>query len=74
MPRESCTVVPSKSCSPSTRIVPTLVSEEKCVDEPREVCVVARVNPRRVVRPTIKWWCSSPTTNSEDDEVRPTTL
>ncbi len=61
-------MVPSRSCAPSTRIVPSLVSEEKCVDEPREVCAVARVNPRRVVRPVIKWWCSSPKEEGEDDD------
>jgi len=30
----------------------------ECVDVPKEVCAVEQVNPRQVLRPIVKKWCS----------------
>lgn len=42
---------------------------QECVDVPKEVCVRAKVNPRKNKKPVIKKWCYTPTTNAglEDD-------
>ena len=36
---------------------------EECVEIPKEVCVRAKVNPRKEKRPIIKKWCYTPTDN-----------
>ena len=40
-----------------TKIIPNLVPIEKCVPVPKEVCVSARVNPKKISKPVIKQWC-----------------
>jgi len=37
------------------------------VDIPKEVCVRAKVNPRKTKRPIIKKWCYSPERSDEID-------
>ena len=53
------------------------------MDIPKEVCVRAKVNPRKTKRPIIKKWCYSPersdsdtsdTTTDTDTESEDTTL
>lgn len=52
------------------------------MDIPKEVCVRAKVNPRKTKRPIIKKWCYSPersdenldTTADSDEEAEETTL
>ncbi len=57
VPEEECNLVPQRSCRDEVQIVPSLVPEEKCIDVPKEVCVMARVNPTKVLRPVVKRWC-----------------
>ena len=33
---------------------------EECVDIPKEICVRAKVNPRKIKRPIVKKWCYTP--------------
>ena len=41
---------------------------EECVDIPKEVCVRAKVNPRRIKRPIIKKWCYTPRSDENENE------
>ena len=42
---------------------------EECVDIPKEVCVRAKVNPRKIKRPIVKKWCYTPKyEESENDD------
>ena len=34
------------------------IQVNECVDVPKEVCSIEKVNPRQVFRPIIKKWCS----------------
>ena len=40
----------------------------KCVDVPKEVCVLVRTNPRTVKRPLVKKWCG-PDPNVSDNPM-----
>ena len=53
-----------------SKLVPKLVAKRNCVNEPREVCVRLRVNPRTVKRPVIKQWCSDGTVKDSDLDMR----
>ncbi len=57
VPEEDCTLNPRRVCTPATKVVPGLEEEEKCLEEPKEVCVSFRTNPRKVLRPAVKLWC-----------------
>lgn len=41
---------------------------QECVDVPKEVCVRAKVNPRKNKKPVIKKWCYTPTNAGSEDE------
>jgi len=58
VPNEICDLVPQRVCNQVTKLVPKLVPKRKCVDEPNEVCIRMRVNPKQVRRPVIKEWCT----------------
>ena len=47
-----------------TKLVPRLEPVEECVDVPKEVCVRAKSNPRKVSKPVVKKWCYTPTPES----------
>ena len=57
VPEESCNLIPSKVCTPVTRVVPTLVPTRRCVSVPKEICDNVRRRPRKVTRPIVKKWC-----------------
>ena len=67
VPEETCNLEPQKSCKHVTKLVPLLKPREECVDIPKEVCVRAKVNPRKTKRPIIKKWCYSPERSDEID-------
>ena len=38
--------------------LPSLELVNECVNVPKEVCSLEKVNPRQVARTIIKWWCN----------------
>ena len=50
-------MTPEKSCRKEQVQVPKLVAREECIEVPKEVCSMARVNPRKQRTPTKKTWC-----------------
>ena len=56
-PGEECHMEPIEVCRPVTRMVPKLEPSEICMDVPREICSMSKINPRRVKRPVIKKVC-----------------
>jgi len=56
-PEETCSLDPQTKCRHVTKLVPQLKEVEQCFDVPKEVCVRAEVNPRKVAKPVIKKWC-----------------
>jgi len=66
-PVEDCSLNPKKDCKFVTKRIPLLKPREECVDIPKEVCVRAKVNPRKTKRPIIKKWCYSPERSDEID-------
>ena len=48
--------------------VHSLKPAEECVDIPKEVCVRAKVNPRKIKRPIIKKWCYTPKVEGSETE------
>ena len=69
IPKENCVLASTKTCLPVTKIVPNLISDEKCVDVPKEVCTVVRTNPTKVSKPVVKWWCSQPEEEEDNNGV-----
>jgi len=43
-----------------TVLVPRLVLKPNCIKVPKEICVEAKVNPRKVKKPVIREWCYKP--------------
>ena len=58
-PEEVCKLDPRKSCKFVTKLVPQLKRVENCIDVPKEICVRAEKNPRKVKYPVIRNWCYS---------------
>ena len=56
IPKEICDLSPVKSCSLSTKLVPSLAPVRKCSRVPRHYCHKTYV-PRRVKKPIIIKWC-----------------
>ena len=56
-PQETCSLDPQRTCKHVTKLVPALKEVENCFDVPKEVCVRAEVNPRKVQVPVVKKWC-----------------
>lgn len=73
VPQEKCELNPKTECKFVTKQIPYLRPTEECVDIPKEVCVRAKVNPRKIKRPIVKKWCYTPkyeeseNDNSNDD-------
>ena len=57
LPRSSINADFLYGCSLATISSFILLKFRKCVDVPKEVCVLVRTNPRKVKRPLVKKWC-----------------
>jgi len=60
VPEEKCDLIPRKDCNFVSKLIPYLKPAEECVDIPKEICVRAKVNPRKIKRPIVKKWCYTP--------------
>ena len=58
VPKETCELTPLKICTNEIVSYPVLQLVNECVDVPKEVCSLEKVNPRRVSRPIVKLWCN----------------
>lgn len=59
-PVENCDMEPLRTCKHVTKLVPKLDTVKDCVDVPKEICAMSKVNPRRVKKPSIQKWCFTP--------------
>ena len=59
VPKEVCELKPLKVCTNEVVSLPSLELVNECVQVPKEVCSLEKVNPRQVARPIIKKWCQS---------------
>jgi len=60
IPSEQCDLEPQENCKKETVLVPKLVRQANCIKVPKEVCVMAKTNPKKVMKPVIKQWCYNP--------------
>jgi len=60
IPTEDCNLEPQEDCRMETVLVPRLILQPNCIKVPKEVCVEAKVNPKKVKKPVIKEWCYKP--------------
>jgi len=60
IPTEDCNLEPQEDCRMETVLVPRLVLKPNCIKVPKEICVEAKVNPRKVKKPVIREWCYKP--------------
>jgi len=60
IPSEQCDLEPQETCKMETVLVPRLTKQPNCIKVPKEICVNAKTNPRKVKRPVIKEWCYKP--------------
>ena len=58
IPEEKCNLIPKKVCSLVTKLVPKIKTKNTCMDIPREICAMVKVNPRVIDKPIIKRVCS----------------
>ena len=56
-PVERCELQPQEECGVVTRLLPALTTTNTCLQVPREICALARLNPRKIKKPTIRKWC-----------------
>jgi hypothetical protein len=66
VPKEICDIKPFKICSNETTTLPSLELVNECVDVPKEVCALEKVNPKQVVRPVVKKTCKGIASNIND--------
>ena len=59
-PVEECDMEPQRECKQITKLVPGLVPQEECVQVPKEVCAMSKINPKKIKVPFIKNWCYDP--------------
>ena len=59
-PVEECDMEPQRVCKQVTKMVPGLVPQEECVQVPKEVCAMSKINPRKIKVPFIQNWCYDP--------------
>ena len=59
-PQEQCDLEPQKVCTTATKMVPQLRRSQECVEVPKEVCAMSRVNPTIKTVPFIQNWCFKP--------------
>ena len=60
IPSEECDLEPNETCKMETVLVPRLIQRPNCIKVPKEICVNAKTNPRKVSKPVIKEWCYGP--------------
>jgi len=60
IPTEQCELEPREDCKMETVLVPRLVQQPNCIKVPKEVCVNAKSNPKKVKKPVVKEWCYKP--------------
>ena len=58
VPKERCELKTFKMCTNESISLPSLELVNECVDVPKEICSMERVNPRQVARPVVKLWCN----------------
>ena len=56
-PVEQCDIEPSETCKQVTKLIPQLKPAQECVQVPKEVCAMSRVNPKINHIPYIQKWC-----------------
>ena len=59
-PIEECDMEPLRTCKHITKLVPKLEPTQDCVDVPKEICAMSKVNPRRKRKHFIQKWCYTP--------------
>ena len=59
VPHEVCEIKPFKVCINETVTLPTLKLNNECVDVPKEVCALEKVNPHQIKRPVVTIWCNN---------------
>ena len=59
-PVEQCDLEPQETCQQITKLVPQLQPTQECVQVPKEVCALSRLNPRVINIPYIQKWCFKP--------------
>jgi len=60
IPSEVCDLEPREECKMETVLVPRLIQQPNCIKVPKEICVKAKTNPRKVKKPVVKEWCYRP--------------
>lgn len=60
IPSEDCNLQPQENCKMETVLVPRLVQQPNCIKVPKEICVNAKTNPKKVKKPIVKQWCYKP--------------
>jgi hypothetical protein len=50
-------MTPRMDCIMETQVIPSLVPKKECVDVPKEICYIVRVNPRVVSNLVVKKAC-----------------
>jgi len=60
IPTEECDLEPQENCKMETVLVPRLIQQPNCIKVPKEICVNAKSNPKKVKKPVIKEWCYKP--------------
>ena len=59
VPHEVCEIKPFKVCINETVTLPSLKLVNECVDVPKEVCALEKVNPHQIKRPVVTIWCNN---------------
>ena len=57
VPQEYCDIIPHKTCSQATRLVPQLKPTKECTMVPSEVCTMNYSNKKMVDKPLRTEWC-----------------
>jgi len=60
IPSEECDLEPQENCKMETVLVPRLIQQPNCIKVPKEICVNAKTNPKKVKKPVVKEWCYKP--------------
>jgi len=60
IPTEDCDLEPQENCKMETVLVPRLIQQPNCIKVPKEICVNAKSNPKKVKKPVVKEWCYKP--------------
>ena len=59
-PVETCDLEPQVTCKQITKLVPQLTPRQECVQVPKEVCAMSRLNPTIREVPYVQKWCFNP--------------